>query len=232
VTAFVLPREVRAGGAASDTDLWVRADASERTVAHEFAHAAVSLRTTERTRWLGEAAAEYVAYRTVSTGEVRETLLERVVQRDAVLADRDTWHSDAVAYRKGAAVLALLDERVRAATDGDHSIRTVLAALSAGGRVDAATLREAVVGAADEPTATWLVDQAAGEPTFDSATASASTGTPGVDQRIPGAGGDHGLSPAAISGLLTALAAFLVTLWVLARCSYRLLRLLRSRVAV
>ena len=232
VTAFVLPREVRAGGAASGTDLWVRADATERTVAHEFAHAAVSLRTTERTRWLGEAAAEYVAYRTVGPADVTGTLLARVVQPDAVLADRDSWGSDAVAYRKGAAVLALLDERVRATSDGERSIRSVLAELSAAERVDAETLRAVVVAAADEPTAVWLTEHATGEATFDAVAEDDSARTPGVARRFPGVDGAGWASPTAVTGLLAALGAVVLIFWVIARCCYRAFGLLRSRVAV
>ncbi|MFB6220878.1 MAG: hypothetical protein ABEH90_05505 [Halolamina sp.] len=161
VTAFVLPRTVRAGGGASGADLWLRADVGELTVAHEFAHTALSLPTTEEVPWLSEAAAEYLAYQTTHEGDVTATLRERVNDGDAVLAERASWESSHVAYRKGAALLALLDDRIADATDGAQSLTAVLARLSAGDEpIDAAALGNAVSAVADERTATWLDEQA------------------------------------------------------------------------
>ena len=224
VTAFVLPRAVRAGGAASGTDLWIRADAGERTVVHEFAHTALALRTTDRTRWLGEASAEYVAYRVAGPADTVGVLTARVTQRDAVLADRETWHGDSVAYRKGAAVIALLDQRIRRVTDDERSVAAVLGTLSASSRVDSTTLRSAVASASNEATATWLLEFAGAPKTVDHAAGSpAPTGSPGAEQRFPGSdGGSDGLSFAEVSGLLAALGALAMMGWVLLRGCYRL----------
>lgn len=231
VTAFVLPRDARAGGAASGTDLWLRADASELTVAHEFAHTALSLRTAEQTRWLGEAAAEYVAYRTAGPDDVTSVLVSRVTQPDAPLADRDSWESDRVAYRKGAAVLALLDERIRRVSDGERSVRTVLAGLSASRGVDSAALRDSVVDAGNASTAAWLGGHVGESAAFDGvAAASESTGTPGIDRRLSGDRGADATLTTEISGLLAALGAFSVLLWVVSGLCYRLLCRLRSEV--
>ncbi|MBP1987748.1 hypothetical protein [Halolamina salifodinae] len=234
VTAFVLPRAVRAGGAASSTDLWVRADAGKRTVAHEFGHTALALRTTDRTRWLGEASAEYVAYRVAGPEDTVGVLTARVTQPDAVLADRETWGGASVAYRKGAAVIAHLDERIRRATDGERSVSTVLAALSASKRIDSERLHAAVTAASNEATATWLQEHAGSSAGLDDAAgSSASTGTPGAEQRFSGTNdGLDGIPLAELSGLLTALGAFVVIGWVLLRGCYRLLSRFRTGSAV
>ncbi len=233
VTAFVLPRAARAGGAASDTDLWIRADASELTLAHEFAHAALALHTNERSRWLGEASAEYVAYRVAGPDDTVGVLTDRVTRPDAVLADRDSWHGDRVAYRKGAAVLALLDERIREVTDGERSVRSVFAALSASEYVDPVVLRKAVVDAAGEETAVWLAGYVGGDPATTAGDGPHPSMTPGLDQRFPEMGGDADTLPAAeLSGLLAAVAAVLVLLWTVVRAGYRLFRRLRPGSAV
>lgn len=234
VTAFVLPRAVRAGGAASGTDLWIRADAGERTVAHEFAHTALALGTTDRTRWLGEASAEYVAYRVAGPEDTVGVLTARVTQRDAVLADRETWHGDSVAYRKGAAVVALLDQRIRRVTDDERSVAAVLGTLSASSRVDSATLRGAVASASNGATATWLLEFAGAPKTVDHAAGSpAPTGSPGAEQRFSGTDdGSDGIPVAEISGLLAALGAFAMMGWVLLRGCYRLVSRVRDGSAV
>lgn len=217
VTAFVLPQSVRAGGGASGTDLWVRADASERTVAHEFAHAALGLRTTAETRWLSEAAAEYLAYRTTEEGAVTATLRRRVADPDAVLADPGSWDDRAVAYRKGAALLALLDERVRATTDGEHTLTAVLARLSeTDRRIGPAELERVVTAVADERTATWLGEQANGtapavRPATQAGLAIPTDGAVGVPA-----------SPVDALGLVAALGALSVLVWVPLRLCYGL----------
>lgn len=215
VTAFVLPAAVRAGGGASDADVWLRADASERTVAHEFAHTALSLRTTPETRWLSEAAAEYLAYRAVEETGVTERLRLRVADGDAVLADRATWESEHVPYRKGAALLALLDERIQTATNGEQSLTSVLVALSRTEAViDAATLRQTVAEVADERTAAWLEEQATG---------TAPAVRPGAQAGLGSLG-----SVSNLSALLASLGAASTLLWVLLRLGYGLWRRLGS----
>lgn len=155
ITAFVLPEAVRSGGAASGADVWVRADAGEVTVAHEFAHASLSLDTTERTRWLREAAAEYVAFRVA--GPANLSFAERVRHPDVALTAPSTWPDEQVPYREGAAVLAALDEELRAASDGRASVATLLRALSASpDSITHGRLLAAVSDAAGDETATWF----------------------------------------------------------------------------
>lgn len=159
VTTFVLPETVRSGGAASGTDVWVRADAGEVTVAHEFAHASLSLWTTTRTRWLREAMAEYVAYRVAGPENV--SFADRVRHPDASLTEPSTWPDEKVPYRKGAAVLAALDGKILSATDGEHSLVTLLQRLST--RREAIThdsFVDAVGRTAGEETASWLTQTA------------------------------------------------------------------------
>lgn len=216
VTAFVLPESVRAGGGASGTDLWVRADAGGRTVAHEFAHAALRIRTTAETRWLSEAAAEYLAYR-VTEEAVTATLRQRVTDADAVLTNRDSWADSSVAYRKGAALLALLDERIRTESDGGASLTAVLVRLSAtDGRIDTTTLENTVAAVADERTATWFETQASG-------TAPATRPSNQAGLSIPVDGGlGVPASPGNALGLLAALGALSVLVWVPLRLCYGL----------
>lgn len=215
-TAFVLPDSVRAGGGASGTDLWVRADADERTVAHEFAHTALRLRTTRETRWVSEAAAEYLAYRAVSPGAVTTTLRRRVTDTDAVLADRDSWGDDAVPYRKGAALLALLDERIRTASGGERSLTHVLVRLSASdAAVDTTALEAAVRAVSDDATATWFTGQA---------TSSAPAVRP-PEQAGLGGSFDSTIAVSTASqnplGLLATLGGFSMLVWVPFRLRYR-----------
>lgn len=233
VTAFVLPRTVRAGGSASGTDLWLRADVSELTVAHEFAHTALDLSTTGETRWLSEAAAEYLAYRASQDRGVTETLRGQVTDGDAMLADRETWESSHVAYRKGAALLAVLDDRIRTATDGDATLAAVLRRLStAEATIDAAAVREAVSAVADDRTATWLDEQA---------TSTAPAALP--ENQASGVGSMDGLLPGGIlwagapislgqlAALIAVVGALSMLLWVPLRIGYRLLRRLSARVS-
>jgi hypothetical protein len=228
VTAFVLPETVRAGGGASGTDLWLRADASEQTLTHEFAHTALTLPTTAETQWLSEAAAEYLAYQVTHEERVTDTLRRRAGDDDAVLADRTTWESDYVAYRKGAALLALLDERVRTATDGEHSLTDVLTRLSAmDGPIDPAELRKVVTATADESTAAWLDEQATGTaPAVAPATQSAGFVTfDVVDQWTLGdSGAVPSGSPRDPLTVLTSLGALSVLFWVPVRLGYGLYR--------
>ena len=168
VTTFVLPGSVRSGGATSGTDVWVRADAGEVTVAHEYAHALLTLPTTQRTGWLREAAAEYVGYRVAGPDDVRATLRDRVRHPDASLANPAAWPDGWVPYRKGAAVLAALDARIRAATGGEASLMTLLDRLSAQRAGHGPLTREAFLSAvrstAGEETAEWY---AANERSFE-----------------------------------------------------------------
>lgn len=206
VTAFVLPGAVRANGGASGTDIWVQEDAGELTVAHEFAHAALRLPTTEQTRWLSEAAAEYLAYQASHDERVTAKLRERVADADAVLAEQASWESDHVAYRKGAAVLAMLDDRIRTVTDGEESLTAVLAELSSGARtVDAAHLGAAVAGVADADTATWLDEQMTGtaRATLPATRASGFVSGDAFD-RSPGTGVPWPLSPVSLGALVVA----------------------------
>lgn len=155
VTAFVLPETVRSGGASSGTDVWLRADAGEVTVAHEFAHASLSLSTTERTRWLREASAEYVAF--AVAGPANVSLADRVRHQDVSLVEPSTWPDGQVPYREGAAVLAALDEQMRTASDGQATVATLLRTLSTSpDSITHERLLAAVRDETDDETATWL----------------------------------------------------------------------------
>lgn len=166
ITAFVLPEQVRSGGASSGRDVWVRADAGEVTVAHEFVHASLTLRTTAETRWLREASAEYLAYRVAGQAESVESLGETGRGTDATLADPTTWDSWRVPYEHGAATLAELDDRLRNASDGRVTVGGLFGRLSAASRsVDAPSLThelfvQAVRDAGGDGPARW-VDAAA-----------------------------------------------------------------------
>jgi hypothetical protein len=168
ITAFVLPEQVRSGGASSGRDVWVRADVSEVTVAHEFVHATLTLRTTSETQWLREAVAEYLAYRVAGDEESLALLAAGADGTDArtVLADPSTWPDDRVPYEHGAATLAALDGRLRAASDGDETVGTLVGRLSSQSRRGEWLTHESVVQtvwtATHDETATWFDAAATG----------------------------------------------------------------------
>lgn len=162
ITAFVLPEQVRAGGASSGADVWVRSDVGEVTVAHEFAHASVTLHTTAETQWLREASAEYLAFRVVDGENATEsTFAARVRHTDATLDDSATWPSRQVPYQSGAWVLASLDARL-AAGDTGLTVGSLLGQLSAESSLDDPLtndrIADAVESSGDEQSARWLAD--------------------------------------------------------------------------
>lgn len=219
VTAFVLPRAARAGAAASGTDLWMNAAAGRTTLAHEFTHVSLSLRTTSATRWLGEAAAEYVALRVTGRADPRDSLAHRTVDPTATLTDPSTWTDGRAPYGKGVAVLHELDRRVQATTHGVHGVLDVLRRLDArGGRLTAAALAATVTAVGDESIAEWL------EAETSEATSRADDPT-ATDPTTAGLGSS--VSVVGLSALLSALGALCVLVWVPATAAYRVARSLR-----
>jgi hypothetical protein len=106
----------------------------ERTLGHEVIHARLGRFEGERVRWFTEASATYFQLLTaLNRGQgdfssflaaVRVAAAEDVAS--LVLAERSTWPAPTGAYRKGPHVLAALDAKLRAETDGRHSLRDVL----------------------------------------------------------------------------------------------------------
>lgn len=156
VYAFALPASVetpgrvgRGGGNA----LWVRADAAPRGPKnpwlHEYVHTQQNGSVRGGSGWFAEASAEYYAASLSASqngttyARARESV-GSVSDRDAVLANRSTWASARVPYGKGARVLAALDARLRARTNGSTTLLDVFAAVYDGDSASPAAVRDAI----------------------------------------------------------------------------------------
>ncbi len=125
-----------------DNAAWVRADErlndAANTWIHEYVHTRQAFAPASSARWLTEGSARYYAARValdaglVDFGDFRRAL-ERGSEptyADAVLADPDTW-GDGAQYAKGALVAGDLDRRLRASTEGEVTLDSVVAQLNA-----------------------------------------------------------------------------------------------------
>lgn len=151
------PQGVQVG----DGNAWVVADSPLESPANVWLHEYVHTRqgyvdpetvgTTDETRWLVEAQAEYYA----ATLAFEKGLIEfeefahfleggeRSPYADGTLAQPDTWSHDRTDYVKGRLVYGEIDRGLRLATDGDRTAADVFRVLNAGeGRLTGASYLE------------------------------------------------------------------------------------------
>lgn len=137
-------RSIPSSGRAYLSSFYVVESVWNDTVAHEYVHTRQSYleNTTPRTRWLVEGGATY--YERLYDWKVGDRSLTREVvpsfnhageTGDAVLSAQFQWETAAVPYRKGSAVVAYLDQRIRAETDGERTFADVLRRLNERGGV-------------------------------------------------------------------------------------------------
>jgi hypothetical protein len=148
VTVFVGPEPLRPGGAASAAsggtrDVWVSETAAVGAPAnawvHEYVHTRQNLTLAPEMAWFREASASYYAgLLSVDQGLGPPGADARFAARlrgggptRTVLADSSTWRTQMAPYRRGQRVLAALDARIRAQTDGKRTLQAVFRRLNA-----------------------------------------------------------------------------------------------------
>lgn len=147
-------RTIPSGGRAVRSSFYVVESVTNDTVAHEYVHTRQwFLRdTTPQTAWLVEGGAAYydrlydwqVGQRSLTTSVV-PSLDHAGRFSDAVLSAPYEWDSSRVPYRKGASVVAYLDQRIRAETDGERTFADVVRRLNERGGVETNEAFAAVV---------------------------------------------------------------------------------------
>ncbi|WP_152039674.1 hypothetical protein [Salinigranum salinum] len=171
LTVFVAPDPIDASGRLSRAevdgrqDVYVAADepldTPDNAWFHEYVHSRQSYETAPGMAWFDDASAEYyAAWLAYEGGHVsREAFYDHVrtdEERDAVLAETESVDDDA-SYFKGMRVLAALDAEIREASDGDRTLRAVVAAMNAHDReVDRTAFASFVADAAGDPHDEWL----------------------------------------------------------------------------
>jgi hypothetical protein len=166
VLAYAVPGVRRGGESVPARDeFWVnseaRLDDPENVWLHEYVHTRQSFRLAPEMRWFREASAEYYAARlSHEQGTVSKRAYRRHVDGGpsrATLTDPGTWDGDDVPHDKGARVLAVLDAKVRAETDGRRSLEDVFRRLNGrDGRVTYAVFAGTVSEVAGAPMDAWL----------------------------------------------------------------------------
>ncbi|MFC6732444.1 hypothetical protein [Haladaptatus sp. DYSN1] len=174
VLIFALPDPARGGGESflGANELWVHAesrlDTPNNVWLHEYIHTRQSFMLASEMVWLREASAEYYGAKLAHEhGFVSETTVHEYVRRpgheDTVLADTETWTEPGVPYTKGTRTLAKLDERIRAATDGERSLDDVMRRLNEhDGVVTYAVFERTVAAVAGQSMDEWLWEQVHG----------------------------------------------------------------------
>ena len=166
VLAYAVPGVRRGGESVPARDeFWVDADARlddpENVWLHEYVHTRQSFQLTPGMRWFREASAEYYAAR---LGYEQGTVSERSFHRHldggpsrATLTDPAAWEHEDVPHDKGARVLAVLDAKIRAETDGHRSLEDVFRRLNGHDRtVTYAVFAQTVSEVAGTPLDAWL----------------------------------------------------------------------------
>jgi hypothetical protein len=173
VLAYAVPG-VRRGGESipARDEFWVEADSRlddpENVWLHEYVHTRQSFRLATDMRWFREASAEYYAARlSYEQGTVSERAFRRHLDGGpsrATLTDPGTWESDGVPHHKGARVLAVLDRKIRAETDGHRSLEDAFRRLNRhDGTVSYAVFVRTVGEVAGTPMDGWLDRHVAGD---------------------------------------------------------------------
>ena len=165
--AFAAPSSVRWGGESVPVrdEFWVNSESKlaspEAVWLHEYVHTRQSFRLAPDMQWFREASAEYYAAQVShEQGLVDERAMERHLDgppASATLTDPDSWSGQHVPQRKGARVLALLDQRIREATYGQRSLDAVFRRLNRHeGVVTYDVFAQAVAEVTGVPNQAWL----------------------------------------------------------------------------
>lgn len=161
IDVIVGPPSFQAGKAFT-SDAVVSADASTDTWIHETVHMRQFYDDTNATEWLREAAAEYYGY--VLTWRHNDSFPYAAVEYqfsradgdDGVLSRPATWNEESD-YDKGAAVVAMLDARIRDQTDGEATFRDVFHRVNEHeGPVDNGTIRAISANVSGQSTAEYF----------------------------------------------------------------------------
>lgn len=137
------------------------------TYVHEYVHTRQRFVTNSSFLWFNEASATYLGYFvSLRLGAYHidpfEQFRNLVVtsgeyHANSVLAEPDSWDSEATPYVKGGHLLAALDAKIRAETDHERSLVDVFRRVNArDGRVTHEQFRDVVVSMTDESTGEWL----------------------------------------------------------------------------
>jgi len=173
VLVLALPAPARRGGQSFPVhdEMWVRADEPlddpNSVWLHEYVHTRQSFVLADEMAWFREASAEYyaawLAYEQdrISRAEFRDHLDGE--PRRVALTDPEAWSGPGVPYTKGARVLAMLDGKIRAATDGERSLQDVFRRLNEhDDPVTYAAFTDAVAAVAGRRIDAWLNRYVAG----------------------------------------------------------------------
>lgn len=172
VDVFVAPPPISvsglAGGVAQNGhhDIMVHQSARlttpDNSLIHEYIHTQQNFTTSEETKWLTEASAEYygalLSYRQglISYDEFHG-YVESESYPDDTLSDPDSWSSTNVPYFKGMRTLAALDTKIRTSSNGTHSLEDVFAHLNQHeGKITDDVFATYVSQAAGESLTGWL----------------------------------------------------------------------------
>ena len=188
IRVFVAPNELAPGGYTPSngaSDVIVNAGEPVRSPVnvwvHEYRHTRQTFDTAPAMDWLSEGSADYhTAALTYSAGGIgADQFRERITterHESADLTQPDTWDGPGAQYHKGTRVVAVIDARLRQATDGTRTFETVLNRLTrhddritlalfaetvsavAGAELDA-FVRQAVTGTAPSVPADTLTDR-------------------------------------------------------------------------
>ncbi|PSP54861.1 hypothetical protein BRC82_07580 [Halobacteriales archaeon QS_1_67_19] len=133
VTVFAAPEPIRSGGYHSGpASVWVHEShlGESSVLVHEYVHTRQTYDPTAEMAWIDEGSADYyrelVAYNQgLRSYERFRASVTTDEDASAVLTDPETWPSERAEYRKGRRVLAALDAKIRAETDGDRTLAAV-----------------------------------------------------------------------------------------------------------
>jgi hypothetical protein len=165
VYAIPLPNSVdtAAGGHASGNAFWIASDSrynGTTTWVHEYVHTQQRFAGFDSTIWFTEGSADYYAdlYGYYDGHIPFERFHDEVAtdtDSDVVVADISVPRQGA--YTKGERVAAALDQRIRAATDGERTLRAVIRQLNAeGGEVTNADIERVAEEVSGETLDDWF----------------------------------------------------------------------------
>ncbi|MFB6085927.1 MAG: hypothetical protein ABEJ84_03845 [Halodesulfurarchaeum sp.] len=187
-TGYVTQRGFWDGEAAS---VWI----------HEYVHARQNFQLAEEMRWFEEASAVYLSmrmleeqYGPVTERDVRRRLASLPDGEPVALANPAAWRRSHTDYRRGARLVARIDDRIRSKTGGTHTVLAVIRRLNAAdgpvGIEQFVSTLEAITGAEED----WVRDRITEPPASVSGTSSPAEPSlaPGADARSGLSGGARG----------------------------------------
>lgn len=134
----------------------------DNVLLHEYVHSKQRYDTTDEMEWINEGSAEYygalLAYRQglVSFETFRDFAVSEAYP-ESTLADRESWSSSRVAYRKGLRTFTALDATIRSRSNGTRSLEHVFRRLNQHeGEITDDVFATYVAEAAGESLTAWL----------------------------------------------------------------------------